>query len=659
MMMFRRTLLQQSRRPPRQCSCLFSTAVDEQNESSDERGAWTVLAALEKAKEAQGIQVARLVSSLEALLPRTVDLSSGLQQQHTNYQERTTDPAFFTLTGETIRDDMTGDVVFQILEATRRGRRINLYTVEALIRYTTQQLQKYRSSRVVTLPPLKDNQQLTVVGDLHGSLSDLEAVLGLTGEPSPNNLLLFNGDLADRGDHGIEVIFTVCALYLAYPDYVFINRGNHEDLALSIAYGLAAEVQHKYGSSVFKNKLMPLLDTFFCALPLVTVVEQDALIVHAGPPPPGVKLSDINQYTCQRGGDGSGFSRTIRIPASNDTIQHEKQSEVMEALLWSDPAVDEQEGILEDYHGKRLSNGEMLGWIPNVSRGAGFKFDSEIVRNVLNTEGLIRMVRSHEPVHQGCARYVVNGDSTSKRPMEFFTVFSASRYPYKEGFNQGAILKLQSNGMHQVIRYATEEDEPRVSSSFDEAEAMMSPMCTVDPASLRRALREAVASHRAELIDSFDRLAEKHTWEDIPFEDVVDVLVQTLKLDDSGLKKPSAKMALARALSIQCYDHTPPDTVDLLGCIDALAEAGDDDDFVPELVPYYPWLRAVFELVDVNHDGVLSRSEWMAAVATINAKLPPGSKPVDAEATWELLDFDGDGTVSSSEWDELGKALCR
>jgi diadenosine tetraphosphatase ApaH/serine/threonine PP2A family protein phosphatase len=380
-----------------------SKKLKTRSERDDGAGAWTVLAALEKAKESQGIQVARLVSSLEALLPRSgYDLSElGVQQQHTNYQQHTTDPAFFSLSPESL-SNMTGDEVLKILESTRRGRRVDLRTIEALVKAATGQFRRSRPSRVVSLPPLNHDQQLTVIGDLHGSLSDLEAVLGLTGAPSYNNLLLFNGDLADRGDHGIEVIAVVCALYLAYPEFVFVNRGNHEDLALSIAYGLAAEVQHKYGASVFRDRLIPLLDAFFCSLPLATIVEKDALIVHAGPPPPGVKLSDVKQYLCERD-DGSGFSRTIRTDSKDLSVSQQQQSraqEVVEALLWSDPAVDENAGSLEDYQGQKF-NDEMLGWIPNVSRGAGYKFDSDIVRNVLHAEGLIRLVRSHEPGMSG------------------------------------------------------------------------------------------------------------------------------------------------------------------------------------------------------------------------------------------------------------------
>jgi hypothetical protein len=64
-------------------------------------------------------------------------------------------------------------------------------------------------------------------------------------------------------------------------------------------------------------------------------------------------------------------------------------------------------------------------------------------------------------------------------------------------------------------------------------------------------------------------------------------------------------------------------------------------------------------MVDANHDGVLSRTEWTDAVAMVNSRLPEDAEPIDADESWALLDMDGDGFVSASEWDSLGKALCR
>lgn len=392
---------------------LSAQTKNKRNQKPERRDyAWTVFAALEKAKEARAVQVAQLVSSLEVLLPRVgayEDEFGTTSEQHTFYQEHTSDPAFFSLPDVVAAFSnyssnmsanktsvVTGTDVRNLLKATRQGRRVSLHVIEALITAASQHFQSKPS--IVSLPSLEANQQLTVIGDLHGSLTDLETVLGLTGEPNQNNLLLFNGDLADRGDHGVEVIVIVCSLCLAYPDFVHVNRGNHEDLALSIAYGLAAEVQHKYGSSVFRNILGPTLDGFFRSLPLATVLDKDALIVHAGPPPPNVKLSDVLDIT--NGGYGD-TSRTIcmktDVPIENE--QEERAQEIIETLLWSDPIIDQDEDILADYRGQTSASGDPLGWISNTSRGAGHKYSAEIVRNVLQTEGLFRLIRSHEPVH--------------------------------------------------------------------------------------------------------------------------------------------------------------------------------------------------------------------------------------------------------------------
>ena len=628
----------------------------------DGAGAWALFSALEKAKEARYVEVSRLVSSLEALLPNkdgTLSVSIQNHEQHRIASEaHTSDPAFFSLP-EVIADPTTisGDTVRTLLKATRQGRRVGLATIETILKAASQHFQG--QPRILNLPPLQESQQLTVVGDLHGSLSDLEAVLGLTGEPSRNNLIVFNGDLADRGENGVEVIVIVSALCLAYPDCVYANRGNHEDLSLSIAYGLAAEVQHKYGAAVFR-KLSPMLDTFFRSLTLATVVEKDALIVHAGPLPPNVRLSDVAS-TFAENDNAKGPSRTIRnnpetgVALTEQQQQQYRSQEIIEALLWSDPIIEDEK--LVDYHGL---GGSGLGF--NVSRGAGQKFDASVVRHQLQSESLTRLVRSHEAVRRGCERYTIsqgNQETLNKLPLEFFTVFSASRYPHKEGFNQGALLKLFSGGRHSVLRFATEEDELGSSvTSFDE-KVSCSPLCGVDCASVLRSLQEAAIFQKKQLIDSLELLAKEQNSKTLPFEEAANTIIRTLTLNEPGLNNSSARMALARALSIQSNNNNPPETVDLAQCIATLVPEGLDIGSFQEMASFYPWLRAVFELVDVNHDMVITKDEWLAAVDTINSKLPKGADPINAEATWKILDRNGDNFVSFSEWNELGISLCQ
>ena len=730
---------------PFQCrSYTLQNTIERERQDKLNKGAFAVLKALNEVHEKDSVQVAKLVSSLEALLPMAqweeehlcylkdnintmmnkrssqsdikgaVEVATSDQHQPTSSsvgRQISSDPAFFSFPlylneSEKLRlgVGLTGRDVRAVLSATRHGKRIAVETLDVLLKTAAWYMRTTpsRSPKVVRLPPLQEGQSLTVIGDLHGSLSDLEAVLGMTGEPSASNLLVFNGDLADRGDHGMEVIAVVCTLLLAYPEFVFINRGNHEDLALSVAYGLAAELQHKYGSSVFRQTLGPRLDAFFCSLPLATVIQDDALIVHAGPPPPGVTLDDVQ--ACLQVHKTENMSRTIRTSTvttiDGKVVGSDPTEEIIESLLWSDPEVHEMDGIHRFY--QHYTHGDPY-WKPNTSRGAGFKFDERIVREYLQSEGLCRMIRSHEAVHDGCAHYTILDEeddhdndtdttlhipqpppSSSSQPLtkklEFFTVFSASRYPYKEGFNRAAILKLFPHQKHSILRYAVEDDEPTTATDNKMIPASESLSAQIALEDLRRALRDAVAPHGKDLLDAIQIMNLEGV---IPFDEALGVLQQTLQLEADVFKGKSTKIAIARALTNAVEHEVPPDTIELEECIYQLMEeieqeyndnegSGDseEDGFHPDMAPHYPWLRAVFELVDVNHDGVIEKAEWQAAVDKINEKesvlpnlLPNQArrKPIllDADETWKLLDLDGDGKVKASDWDQLAKVLCR
>ena len=63
--------------------------------------------------------------------------------------------------------------------------------------------------------------------------------------PSKANMYIFNGDFVDRGAYGVEVLTLLMALKLVYPEFVHLNRGNHEDIDINRAYGFLDEVLAK------------------------------------------------------------------------------------------------------------------------------------------------------------------------------------------------------------------------------------------------------------------------------------------------------------------------------------------------------------------------------------------------------------------------------
>jgi len=141
---------------------------------------------------------------------------------------------------------------------------------------------------------------VVVVGDLHGQFHDLLRIFDLAGRPSESNPYLFNGDFVDRGAHSIEVILTLFALKLRFPNVVRMNRGNHEAVDLNLRYGFAREIRDRYGPH--GKRLFDACSEAFRWLPLAHVLNSEVFVVHGGLPGPDPRLSFADA-----GGGGTGY----------------------------------------------------------------------------------------------------------------------------------------------------------------------------------------------------------------------------------------------------------------------------------------------------------------------------------------------------------------
>mmetsp|Transcript_60361 Transcript_60361/g.143843 ORF Transcript_60361/g.143843 Transcript_60361/m.143843 type:complete len:888 (-) Transcript_60361:172-2835(-) len=289
-------------------------------------------------------------------------------------------------------------VTFQNAEAFRRHlelhaweEEVSLSTNDAL-RLVTEFTDHYRQKHplpVANVEVPSEPGKLVVVGDTHGQLQDVLCIMRQHGPPTSQNVYVFNGDVADRGDKACEIYFLIAAYYLADPDSIVMNRGNHEDEAMhqlssNEGGGFYDEVHDKYTPVVYKAliEMMKVLN-------LMIVVSKKVCIVHGGLPSEiGIKLDKINEIP--------HFTDTV--PADGDT----ELQQIWMDLMWSDPS-------------------ETWGANPSP-RGAGVEFGPDVTRDFFFANDPIRLlIRSHElPGKQRGVEY--------HHRQRCITVFSASNY---------------------------------------------------------------------------------------------------------------------------------------------------------------------------------------------------------------------------------------
>ncbi|KAG2442081.1 hypothetical protein HYH02_009872 [Chlamydomonas schloesseri] len=241
----------------------------------------------------------------------------------------------------------------------------------------------------VTIP---DDKHFTVCGDVHGQFYDLLNIWELNGRPSADNPYLFNGDFVDRGSFSCEVIFSLLAFKLLYPDHMHLTRGNHESKSMNKVYGFDGEVKAKYNGT-----MVDCFRELFCALPLSYCLNGRVLVLHGGLfSNDGVTLDDLRKV---------------------DRFREPPEDGIMCDALWADPS-------------------PLPGRTPS-KRGVGLSFGRDVTRSFLDANGLDLLVRSHEVKEEG---YEVEHDG------RLITVFSAPNYCDQMG-NKGAFVRFNGNDM--------------------------------------------------------------------------------------------------------------------------------------------------------------------------------------------------------------------
>jgi hypothetical protein len=110
----------------------------------------------------------------------------------------------------------------------------------------------------------KDGVQYIVFGDLHGSFHAFVRsmkrlqIMGIINEKlelQPNYVMIFLGDIVDRGNFGMEIMYVILKLMHENWGRVFLNKGNHEEEEIQIHYGFRSELSKKCGNRDLFNQL--------------------------------------------------------------------------------------------------------------------------------------------------------------------------------------------------------------------------------------------------------------------------------------------------------------------------------------------------------------------------------------------------------------------
>jgi hypothetical protein len=248
-----------------------------------------------------------------------------------------------------------------------------------------------------------------VFGDLHGQFRDVLLFLFHYGFPDGKGYsFVFNGDWVDRGSHQMETICLIYALKLAFPDKVWLNRGNHEDESQNVhmgkegfAHACIQQLGPVLGQHVFSSFAMS-----YQYLPLATLLGESILVLHGGI------------------GDGQwdlSYLDDLERPINHEAMARDK---VVYNILWSDPIDEDTKGSFGVHDSPRDGHARLV-----------ISFGADVTREFCARNGLGMIIRSHEAKSCGDGYECMHGEHLMR-------VFSARDYGNGSMRNDGSILNV-------------------------------------------------------------------------------------------------------------------------------------------------------------------------------------------------------------------------
>lgn len=200
-----------------------------------------------------------------------------------------------------------------------------------------------------------------IIGDIHGNLRSLSKLIDFFKLKKPQ-LVIFLGDIVDRGPYQLECLITVLILKILEPNTYFLLKGNHETLEMNKYYGFYQQFTDRFQNKANFDEILALYNT----LPYVARIDNQIICVHGGIP------------------EDKDFLNKLHGLKTKDLYKSWKYlSEQLLQITWNDPKED-IEGFIDSF------------------RGPGIKFFGEDVFEVfMETNNLKYLIRTHEMFPEG------------------------------------------------------------------------------------------------------------------------------------------------------------------------------------------------------------------------------------------------------------------
>ena len=242
----------------------------------------------------------------------------------------------------------------------------------------------------------KKVEEVYVIGDIHGNLETLMKLIEIINNNNPK-LVIFLGDIVDRGPKQLECLLIVLALKILFPLKYYLLRGNHETLEMNQYYGFFQDFILRFNDQSKFNEIL----SFYNVIPICALLNETILCLHGGIPQDNDILKKLEGKKCK------DFSALINSIAQG-----------IYQIMWNDPKSGLQ-GFSDSF------------------RGPGIKFfGSDAFEDFMEYNNLKYLIRAHECFPEGYRWFFNN---------QLLSIFSSANYRGFYSSNPASYAIIRNN----------------------------------------------------------------------------------------------------------------------------------------------------------------------------------------------------------------------